>query len=54
MRTVIRHLLAIVALPVKVTIAVPIWIARRYDVGFDAPGGVAELTLVLTGESSSG
>lgn len=49
MWTVIRHLLAIVTLPVMVTIAVPIWIARRYDVGFDAPEGVAELTLVLIG-----
>ena len=40
----IRHLLAIVALPFTVTVLIPIWIARRY--GVDPVPGVSTSTLL--------
>ena len=49
MLTVLRHLIAILALPVTVTILVPVWIAWSYAVPVEVPSTVAETLLVIPG-----
>jgi protein-S-isoprenylcysteine O-methyltransferase Ste14 len=49
MRTVVRHLLAVLVLPATVAIFVPLWIARRYAVTFGAPTDVAGWLLLVCG-----
>lgn len=45
----LRHLVAIVILPVSVTVLVPSWIAQRYHVVFRAGVGAPAVLLQLTG-----
>jgi protein-S-isoprenylcysteine O-methyltransferase Ste14 len=45
----LRHLVAIVILPVSVTLLVPSWIAQRYHIVFRAGGGTAAVLLQLAG-----
>jgi protein-S-isoprenylcysteine O-methyltransferase Ste14 len=47
--TFLRHLLAVVALPVTVAILVPRWIAGRYAVTFSAPSDLAGLLALSVG-----
>jgi protein-S-isoprenylcysteine O-methyltransferase Ste14 len=49
MLTVLRHLLAIAALPFVVTVVVPRWLARRYAVTPRLGDGAGELTLQVLG-----
>ncbi len=49
MLMLIRHALAILALPCTVTIVIPIWIARRNATVIDFPLTASELVLVLLG-----
>lgn len=49
MLTLLRHLVAIVALPVAVTILVPVWISRRYAVEAVAPSSLPEGLLLIPG-----
>jgi protein-S-isoprenylcysteine O-methyltransferase Ste14 len=46
---VLRHLIAIVVLPGTVTVLVPIWIARRYDLALTPPVGVRDIALMAAG-----
>lgn len=48
----LRHLVAIVILPVSVTILVPSWIAERYHVVFRAGAGPSAVLLQLTGAAA--
>lgn len=45
----IRQLLAILILPVTVTVFIPIWITGRSGTGFTMPDGATELLLLLCG-----
>jgi protein-S-isoprenylcysteine O-methyltransferase Ste14 len=45
----LRHLLSIAILPGTVTMAVPIWIARRNGIAFTAPATALDLALVAAG-----
>jgi protein-S-isoprenylcysteine O-methyltransferase Ste14 len=45
----LRHLLSIAILPGTVTVAVPIWIARRNGIAFTAPATALDLALVAAG-----
>jgi hypothetical protein len=47
--TALRHLLAIAILPFTVTVAVPVWIARRYEVTLAVASSAAALALQLAG-----
>lgn len=49
MWTVLRHLLAIVILPLTVTVLVPAWITNRYGVALRIPGGVLDAGAALLG-----
>ncbi len=46
---IIRHLLAVLALPFVVAGVVPVWVARKYGVAGEAPSTVAGTLLVLAG-----
>jgi protein-S-isoprenylcysteine O-methyltransferase Ste14 len=46
---VIRHLLAIAALPLVVTVAIPIWVARRNGTVLPLGGGALELLVQAAG-----
>jgi protein-S-isoprenylcysteine O-methyltransferase Ste14 len=45
----LRHAISILLLPVTVTILVPVWMARRYDVTLAWPESAAGLLAVLAG-----
>lgn len=45
----LRHLLAIAILPFSVTVLIPLWIARRYSVGFTLATGGLLLALQFAG-----
>jgi protein-S-isoprenylcysteine O-methyltransferase Ste14 len=45
----IRHLLAIAILPFSVTVLIPLWIARRYSIGFTLGNGALLLALQVAG-----
>jgi protein-S-isoprenylcysteine O-methyltransferase Ste14 len=45
----LRHLVAVVVLPVSVTFFIPLWIARRYAVTFASPRGATELAVCWLG-----
>ncbi len=45
----LRHLLAVLTLPVTVAVVVPVWIARRYAVDAVLPDGVKAWTAVVAG-----
>lgn len=45
----LRHLLAIVILPITVTIVVPIWIVDRYGVAVLAPTSVRDALAIMVG-----
>lgn len=45
----LRHLLAIAALPLTVAVLIPIWIARRYGVGLSFGSSVGLVCLQLLG-----
>jgi protein-S-isoprenylcysteine O-methyltransferase Ste14 len=45
----LRHLASVVVLPGVVTIVVPLWITRAYDVRFYAATDVGEIALMLAG-----
>jgi protein-S-isoprenylcysteine O-methyltransferase Ste14 len=49
MVTFLRHLLSIVILPGTVTVAVPIWIARRNGIAFTAPATTPDVALIAAG-----
>jgi protein-S-isoprenylcysteine O-methyltransferase Ste14 len=49
MLMLIRQLVSLIALPITVTIAIPIWIARRNHVTFAWPANAPSLALVLVG-----
>jgi protein-S-isoprenylcysteine O-methyltransferase Ste14 len=49
MLMLIRQLVSVIALPITVTIAIPIWIARRNHVTFVWPANGPGLALVLVG-----
>jgi protein-S-isoprenylcysteine O-methyltransferase Ste14 len=49
MLMLIRQLLSVIALPFTVTIAIPIWIARRRHVSFVTPVDVPGFALVVIG-----
>lgn len=49
MVTFLRHLLSIVILPGTVTVAVPIWIARRNGIAFTAPATPLDVALFAAG-----
>jgi protein-S-isoprenylcysteine O-methyltransferase Ste14 len=49
MVTFLRHLLSIVILPGTVTVAVPIWIARRNGIAFTAPATAPDIALIAAG-----
>jgi protein-S-isoprenylcysteine O-methyltransferase Ste14 len=51
---VIRHLLSIAILPFTVTVLVPSWLARRFDVHITIPTTAQEIGLALTGAASLG
>jgi protein-S-isoprenylcysteine O-methyltransferase Ste14 len=46
---IIRQVIAIVALPGVVTIAVPLWLARRDHIGFAPPHDLVSIAAVLCG-----
>jgi protein-S-isoprenylcysteine O-methyltransferase Ste14 len=50
----LRQLLSIIALPFTVTVAIPLWIARRNDVVFDMPGDLAGLAMLVSGAAGLG
>src|SRR6516162_2307748 len=45
----VRQLVAIMALPGTVVIAIPVWVAERNHLSFSAPRGPSDLALVLCG-----
>jgi protein-S-isoprenylcysteine O-methyltransferase Ste14 len=45
----LRHLAAIIALPLTVTVLVPVWLARRYGVEISMPAGAIELASAMLG-----
>ena len=45
----LRHLLAIAVLPFSVTVLIPLWIARRYSIGFTMVTGSLWLALQVAG-----
>ena len=45
----LRHLLAIAVLPFSVTVLIPLWIARRYSIGFSLGAGRLLLALQFAG-----
>lgn len=47
--SLIRHIIAIVALPVSAAILVPIWIARRYAIAYDLPTNIWGVVLQALG-----
>jgi len=47
--TLLRHLLAIVALPFMVAVLVPFWIAERYGVTFSLVRSIGLVTLQVVG-----
>ena len=47
--TLIRHLLAIAALPFVVTVLVPLWLARRSGLRLTVGGSTTHAALQLTG-----
>jgi protein-S-isoprenylcysteine O-methyltransferase Ste14 len=49
MGLLLRHLLAIVILPFTVAVLVPVWIARRYEVGFTLSRSVGPVSLQVAG-----
>jgi protein-S-isoprenylcysteine O-methyltransferase Ste14 len=49
MLMLIRQLTSVIALPITVTIAIPIWLACRNDVTFVWPANGPSLTLVVVG-----
>lgn len=49
MLLLIRHLLAIAALPFVVTVLVPLWLARRHDVSLAVAGSFPRAALQLAG-----
>jgi protein-S-isoprenylcysteine O-methyltransferase Ste14 len=51
---VIRHALAIAALPLTMTVVVPVWIARSQGVRFAAPADMVDRLLVIAGAACLG
>jgi protein-S-isoprenylcysteine O-methyltransferase Ste14 len=45
----VRHLLSVLALPLTMTVIVPVWIARRSGVGWQPPATAAEAVAVGCG-----
>jgi protein-S-isoprenylcysteine O-methyltransferase Ste14 len=45
----LRHLFAVLALPVTVTVLVPLWIARRFAVTFDVPASMPGVCALMLG-----
>lgn len=47
--SLLRHLLAIVALPLVVLVAVPVWLARGAEISFELPATTGGATAVVAG-----
>ena len=54
MLTALRHLLAILVLPVVVTVVVPRWLLSRFDLALPEPTGGALALLGLLGAAAGG
>ena len=54
MMYLLRHLLSVLALPAVVAVAVPLWIARRYDVAVSWPATATGLAVMLAGAAVFG
>jgi rhodanese-related sulfurtransferase/protein-S-isoprenylcysteine O-methyltransferase Ste14 len=52
MLSLLRHALSVIALPGTVTVAIPIWIARRNGVAARWPDGVAESVAFVAGAAA--
>ena len=51
---VMRHALSLLVLPVTVAVFVPVWIARRYDVGVRPASGAGDVVLMAAGVACAG